>query len=51
MVPLSGPGEIGFHVTSAGNTIIRASNDAGAAIEFEVQLNGSVALTALDFYM
>ena len=42
--PLSGPGEVGFHVTSAGTTIIRASNDSDAASEFEAQLNGSMTL-------
>ena len=47
--PLSGPGEVGFF-TSAGNTIIRASNDADAASEFEAQLNGNVPLTPLDFF-
>jgi len=47
---LSGPGEVGFF-TSGGTTIIRASNDADAASEFEIQLTGIKALTAVDFYL
>ncbi|MGE3290388.1 MAG: hypothetical protein AB7O95_03250, partial [Geminicoccaceae bacterium] len=47
---LTGPGEVGYF-TSGGNTIIRASNDADAASEFEIQLTGSKTLTATDFYL
>jgi len=47
---LTGPGEVGFF-TSGGNTIIRASNDADAATEFEIQLTGIKALTAVDFFL
>ena len=32
-------------------TIIRASNDADVANEFEIQLTGIKALTAVDFYL
>ena len=46
---LTGPGEVGFF-TSGGNTIIRGSNDADAATEFESQLNGMRTLTVDDFY-
>ena len=47
---LTGPGEVGFF-TSGGNTIIRASTDADAATEFEIQLTGVKPLTAVDFYL
>ena len=46
---LGGPGEVGFF-TSGGTTIIRASTDADAATEFEIQLTGIKTLTAVDFY-
>ena len=45
-----GPGELGYF-TSGGNTIIRGSNDADAAGEFEIQLTGMKALTVDDFYL
>ena len=48
--PLSGAGQVGFF-TSSGNTFIRGSNDADAASEFEIQLNGMKALSADDFYL
>ena len=48
--PLTGPGEVGYF-TSGGNTIIHGSNDADAASEFEIQLNGIKALTVDDFYL
>ena len=47
---LTGAGQVGFF-TSGGNTIIRGSNDADAASEFEIQLNGIKPLTDLDFYL
>ena len=47
---LTGPGEVGFF-TSNGNTIIRGSNDADAAKEFEIQLTGIKQLTVDDFYL
>ena len=47
---LTGPGEVGFF-TSNGNTIIRGSNDADAAKEFEIQLTGIKPLTVDDFYL
>jgi Ca2+-binding RTX toxin-like protein len=47
---LTGAGQVG-HFASAGNTIVRASNDADAASELEVQLTGIKALTAADFYL
>ena len=43
------PGELGFF-TSGGNTIIHGSNDADAADEFQIQLNGIKTLTVDDFY-
>ena len=39
------------YFTSGGNTIIRASNDADAATEFEIQLNGMKTVTVDDFYL
>ena len=48
--PLTGPAQVGYF-TSSGNTIIRGSNDADAASEFEIQLNGIKTLTAADFYL
>jgi hypothetical protein len=47
---LTGAAQLGFF-TSGGNTIVRGSTDGDAASEFEIQLNGSVALTAQDFYL
>ena len=47
---LTGAGEIGYF-TSGGNTIIRASTDADAASEFEIQLSGIKPLTVTDFYL
>ena len=47
---LTGAGQLGYF-TSGGNTIIRGSNDADAATEFEIQLNGIKTLTADDFYL
>ena len=47
---LTGAGQLGYF-TSSGNTIIRGSNDADAASEFEIQLNGSKTLTVDDFYL
>ena len=41
---LTGAGQVGYF-TSGGNTIIRGSNDADAASEFEIQLTGSKTLT------
>ena len=48
---LTGVAQAGFHTTAAGNTIIRGSNDADAATEFEIQLNGMKTLTVDDFYL
>ena len=47
---LTGAGQVGFF-TSGGNTIIRGSNDADAANEFEIQLTGIKTLTVDDFYL
>jgi len=47
---LGGPDEVGFF-TSGGTTIIRASNDADAASEFEIQLTGIKTLTVADFFL
>ena len=47
---LTGAGQVGFF-TSGGNTIIRGSNDADAAKEFEIQLDGIKTLTVDDFYL
>ena len=47
---LTGAGQVGFF-TSGGNTIIRGSNDADAAKEFEIQLDGMKVLTVDDFYL
>ena len=46
---LTGAGQVGYF-TSGGNTIIRGSNDADAAKEFEIQLDGIKTLTVDDFY-
>ena len=48
--PLTGAGQLGYF-TSGGNTIIRGSNDADAADEFQIQLTGIKALTDVDFYL
>ena len=48
---LSGPGEVGYFISGGTTTIIRASNDADAASEFEIQLTGIKTLTAIDFYL
>ena len=45
---LTGAAQLGYYI-SGGNTIIRASNDADAAAEFEIQLTGVKALTEGDF--
>src|SRR5262249_40185668 len=45
----STPGVIGYSV-SGGNTIVRGSTDTDSAVEFQIQLNGLVTLTAHDFY-
>ena len=47
---LDNPGEVGFF-TSGGATIIRASNDADATTEFEIQLAGIKTLTVTDFFL
>jgi hypothetical protein len=47
---LTGAAQLGFF-TAGGNTIVRGSTDGDAASEFEIQLNGSVALSAQDFYL
>ena len=47
---LTGAGQVGFF-TSGGNTIIRGSNDADAAKEFEIQLVGIKTLSIDDFYL
>ena len=47
---LTGPGEVGYF-TSAGNTIIRASDDTDTTAEFQIQLNGMKALTDVDFFL
>ena len=45
---LTGAAQLGYYV-SGGNTIVRASTDADAAAELEIQLTGQKALTAADF--
>ncbi len=45
---LTGAAQLGYYV-SGGNTIVRASTDADAAAELEIQLAGQKALTAADF--
>lgn len=47
---LDGPGELGF-VIVGGNTIVQASTDADAAAEFQIQLTGIKALSAVDFFL
>jgi Ca2+-binding RTX toxin-like protein len=48
--PLTGPGELGFRVSS-GNTIVQASTDADAAPEFEIQLTGLTGIGDFVFYL
>ncbi len=45
---LTGAAQLGYYV-SGGNTIVRASTDADAKPELEIQLNGKKGLTAADF--
>ncbi|MFZ1429296.1 MAG: hypothetical protein WAS21_21270 [Geminicoccaceae bacterium] len=45
---LTGAAQLGYYI-SGGNTIVRASTDADAAAEVEIQLTGVKALTAADF--
>ena len=45
---LTGAAQLGYYV-AGGNTIVRASTDADAAAEVEIQLNGVKALTPTDF--
>ena len=45
---LTGAAQLGYYV-SGGNTIVRASTDADAAAELEIQLTGMKTLTAADF--
>jgi Ca2+-binding RTX toxin-like protein len=45
---LSGAAQLGYFV-SGGTTIVRASTDADAAAELEIQLTGTKTLTAGDF--
>jgi serralysin len=47
---LTGPGEVGYF-TSGGDTIVQASTDADSAAEFQIQLTGLKALTAVDFFL
>lgn len=47
---LTGPGEVGYY-HAGGNTVIRASTDADAAAELEIQLTGIKTLTTADFYL
>ena len=47
---LTGAGQIGFLI-SGDTTIIRGSNDADAASEFEIQLSGIKNLAVDDFYL
>jgi hypothetical protein len=46
---LTGAGQVGFF-TSGGHTIVRASTDADAAAEFQIELSGIRTLTVDDFY-
>jgi hypothetical protein len=39
------------YLTSGGNTIMRASNDADSTAELEIQLAGLVTPTVDDFYL
>ena len=45
---LTGAAQLGYFV-SGGMTIVRASTDADAAAELEIQLTGAKTLTAGDF--
>ena len=45
---LTGAAQLGYYV-AGGNTIVRASTDADAAAEVEIQLNGVKTLTPADF--
>ena len=45
---LTGAAQLGYYV-SGGNTIVRASTDADAAAEVEIQLTGVKTLTPGDF--
>ena len=45
---LTGAAQLGYFV-SGGMTIVRASTDADAAAELEIQLTGVKTLTAADF--
>ncbi|MFZ1425516.1 MAG: M10 family metallopeptidase C-terminal domain-containing protein [Geminicoccaceae bacterium] len=45
---LTGAAQLGYYL-SGGNTIVRASNDADAAPEIEIQLTGVKTLTPADF--
>ncbi|MFZ1429293.1 MAG: right-handed parallel beta-helix repeat-containing protein, partial [Geminicoccaceae bacterium] len=45
---LTGAAQLGYFV-SGGNTIVRASTDADAQPELEIQLTGSKTMTAADF--
>jgi hypothetical protein len=45
---LTGAAQLGYYV-AGGNTIVRASTDADAAAELEIQLTGKKVLTAADF--
>lgn len=45
---LTGAAQLGYYL-SGGNTIVRASNDADAAPEIEIQLPGVKTLTEGDF--
>ena len=47
---VTGPGQVGYFELG-GNTIIHGSNDADAADEFQIQLNGLKTLTVEDFYL
>jgi hypothetical protein len=45
---LTGAAQLGYF-TSGGMTVVRASTDADAAAEVEIQLTGTKVLTAGDF--
>jgi hypothetical protein len=45
---LTGAGQVGF-VRSGGSTIVRASTDADAAAELQIQLSGIRILSEDDF--
>ena len=44
------PGAIGYHFSGA-NTIVSGNTDTDVAIEFQIQLNGHVTLSADDLYL